>query len=188
MRGAHCFGFPPQLSCPSSRLENFPKEPAAFFFGSSFSIRGAAEPFPGNSRLLGCPKPPAKHPSAAPELRQGQRSRSGAGSPHPHPRALSDSRCILSMPICFPPSPAVPSTAESLSQPGHSPTLSIPAPSPTYLPSSSKSWYSSVKRLQVMVAIPRGWKCSLPVRSLGQAALLSLPPSPCAPGALSSLR
>lgn len=188
MRGAHCFGFPPQLSCPSARLENFPREPAAFFSVSSFSIRGATEPFPGNSRPLGCPKPRAKHPSAATELRQGQRSRSGAGSPHPHLRALSDSLCILSMPISFPSSPAVPSTADSLSQPEHSPALSIPAPSPTYLPSSSKSWYSSVKRLQVMVAIPRGWKCSLPVQNLGQAALLSLPPSPCAPGALSSLR
>lgn len=65
------------------------------------------------------------------------------------------------------------------------PTSSTPAPSPTYLPSSSKSWYSSVKRLQVMVAIPRGWKCSLPGAEFGASSSPLTPSlSVCSRGSL----
>lgn len=175
-RGARHLGFPPRLSRPSSWLGKLLGEPAASSLRSCFSLRGAAVPFLSLNPKCGTGKAAPSTPTREGTELEGL----GLGDPF-----LTTVPPLLPFLRAHHPAldPSFPSPAEALPQPGR-----IQAPSPTYLPSSSKSWYSSVKRLQVMVAIPGGWRLSLPVRSWGQAALLSLPPSPCAPGALSSPR
>lgn len=118
---------------------------------------GAATPSPGSSSSpLGRPEPPAKHSSVATQTQEGT-EQAGLGLAAPFLTQVPRHSYPCLSP--FPHLQRFPASAQPLSE--------HPARSPTYLPSSSKSWYSSVKRLQVMVAIPRGWKCSLPSAEFG---------------------
>lgn len=100
----------------------------------------------------------------------------GTGTSRPHPDPSPPTAPRRSVPIAFPHIHCFQLCSGTSPAPLLLRVLGAhPSPSPTYLPSSSKSWYSSVKRLQVMVAIPRGWQCSLPGAEFGASS------SPLAP-------
>lgn len=174
-----CEGRPPLRLCSSAvpsllPAGEVPGGAGSILSGAAFPEEGQPTPPQAAPAPRGEPSPQPSTHQQPPKLRQGRRGPGWGWQPPSQPEfPLPLTGAFAPCPSPFP--QLWPFPAPLRLSPSRGTAPSIPAPFPTYLPSSSKSWYSSVKRLQVMVAIPRGWKCSLPSTEFGTSS------SPLAP-------